>query len=178
MIYELGHIYAIWDIDDHNLIYYGSTCDLNRRIKEHKNQNHNYCSSRQIINRGNYEYAILETHENIDEYDLVERERWYILNKVCVNKNIPHRTIAEYRQDNKEKRAEYYQDNKEKIAEYSQKYRQDNKEKIAEYRQDNKEKLAEKFNCECGGKYTYCHTTRHMKSQKHLKWVQSTIITY
>ena len=161
MIYELGHIYAIWDIDDHNLIYYGSTCNLKRRIKEHKKPSNKY-TSKQVIERGNYEYAILESYENIDEYDLVERERWYIENKVCVNKKIPHRTKKEYNQDNKEKIAEYYQDNKEKYAENSQKYRQ-----------DNKEKLAEKFNCECGGKYTYCHTTRHMKSQKHLKWVQS-----
>ena len=155
MIYELAHIYVIWDIEDNNLIYYGSTCDLKTRIRLHKNQNHNYCTSKKIIERGNYEYSIIETHENIDEYDLHERERWYILNKPCINKHIPHRT-----------RAEWCQDNKEKYAEYRQKYRQDNKEKIAQ-------KMKEKINCECGGKYTYRHTAQHKKSQKHQKWVQS-----
>tara|TARA_R110002153_G_scaffold54274_1_gene151203 strand:+ start:334 stop:966 length:633 start_codon:yes stop_codon:yes gene_type:complete len=207
MIYEQAYIYIIYDIDDKTLTYYGSTCDLNHRMSRHKDTINNRCTSKKIIERGNYEYSIIETHENIDEYDLHERERWYIKNHVCVNKQIPHRTSAEYRQDNKEKIAEYYQDNKEKIAEYyqdnkeklaeySQKYYQDNKEKIAEnnqkyyqdnkekivennqkYYQDNKEKIAqkmkEKFNCECGGKFTKINKTHHKKTQKHLKWVQS-----
>jgi len=156
MIYDLGHVYIIWDIDDHNLVYYGSTYDLKTRMCTHECLKTNKCTSKQIIERGNYKYDILETHENIDEYDLVERERWYILNKVCVNKQIPHRTRAEYYQDNKEKLAEYYQDNKEKIAEYYQdnkekiaeqqkEYYQNNKEKIADYYQDNKEKIAEYY---------------------------------
>tara|TARA_R110002049_G_scaffold13511_1_gene58885 strand:+ start:51 stop:668 length:618 start_codon:yes stop_codon:yes gene_type:complete len=147
MIYELGHIYAIWDCEDHNLIYYGSTGDLNNRMRVHK-ETKNQCKSKKIIERGNYEYAILETYENIDEYDLHERERWYIENKVCVNKVVPHRTKAEYRQNNKEKFAEYRQNNKEKLAEQKKEYYQDNKEKIAEqrkeYYQDNKEKFAER----------------------------------
>jgi len=153
MIYEIGHIYMIWDIDDHNLVYYGSTCDLKIRMRIHKALTNN-CTSKKIIERGNYEVAILETHENIDKYDLHERERWYIENKPCVNKFIPHRTKKEYYQDNKEKIAEqkkeYYQDNKEKFTEYYQdnkekiaEYYQDNKEKITEYYQDNKEKIAE-----------------------------------
>ena len=87
----------------------------------------NDCSSKQIIERGNYEYAILETHENIDEYDLVERERWYILNKVCINKTVPHRTIAEHYQDNKEKineqKKQIYEQNRDKIS-------QKNKQKV------------------------------------------------
>jgi hypothetical protein len=165
MIYEIGHIYMIWDIDDHNLIYYGSTKDLEHRMRSHKTLT-NVCKSKQIIDRGNYEYAILETHENIDEYDLHERERWYIENKVCVNKNIPHRTMKEYYQDNKEKIAEYYQDNKEKIAERTKEYYQNNKEKITEQKN-------EKFVCECGGKFTKAHAAEHKKSKKHLKWIQS-----
>ena len=138
MKYEIGHIYVIWDCEDHNLIYYGSTQQIfEERMKRHKARN-NKCSSKQIIERGNYEYAILETHENIDEYDLVERERWYILNKVCVNQVVPHRT-----------KAEWYQDNKEKIAKHRKEYRQDNKEKIAEYYQDNKEKLVKQRKVYC-----------------------------
>jgi len=151
MIYDLGHVYIIWDIDDHNLVYYGSTYDLKTRMCTHECLKTNKCTSKQIIERGNYKYDILETHENIDEYDLVERERWYILNKPCINKQVPHRTRAEYYQDNKEKIAEYYQDNKEKIA----------------------ERKKEKFVCECGGKFTYGKKSQHKKSQKHLKWVHS-----
>ena len=142
MIYEQAYIYIIYDIEDKTLTYYGSTGDLNHRMSRHKDLNHTSCSSKQIIERGNYEYAILETYENIDEYDLHERERWYIENKTCVNERVPHRTDAEY-----------YQDNKEKFAEYQQKYYQDNKEKIKK-----------KFNCECGGKFTKINKAHHMKS--------------
>jgi len=108
MIYKLAHIYIIWDIEDHNLIYYGSTCDLKTRMCRHKDTINNRCSSRQIINRKNYEYAILETHENIDKYDLHERERWYIENKPCINEQIPHGTKKKWKQDNKEKMKEKF----------------------------------------------------------------------
>tara|TARA_R110002153_G_C13038166_1_gene469534 strand:- start:44 stop:547 length:504 start_codon:yes stop_codon:yes gene_type:complete len=160
MIYELGHIYVIWDIDDHNLVYYGSTNDLKYRMYRHKSVS-NSCSSKQIIERGNYEYAILETHENIDKYDLIERERWYIENKPCINKTIPHRTRAEYsrkyRQDNKEKLTDYYQNNKDKFAQHNSKYYQNNKEK--------------KFVCECGAKLKYLGKSQHEKSKKHQRYI-------
>jgi len=165
MKYEIGHIYAIWDCEDHNLIYYGSTNMIfEERMIRHKART-NKCSSKQVIERGNYEYTILETYENIDEYDLVERERWYILNKVCVNQVVPHRTKAEWYQDNKEKIKEYYQDNKEKIAERHKEYRQNNKEKIAEYRQNNKDK-AKEYN------YKYCQEHKDELNEKNSKYYQ------
>jgi len=180
MKYDIGYIYIIWDIEDPSLIYYGSTGDVYHRMTGHKAPN-NPCSSKQIMERGKYEYAILETYENIDEYDLVERESWFIRNKQCVNKIVPHRTRAEYHKDNNEKiaeyKAEYYQDNKDKIAEYKAEYYQDNKDKIlehnAEYRQKNKDKLQEKFVCDCGGKFTLQHKATHEKSQRHLKYVEN-----
>jgi len=136
MKYEIGHIYVIWDCEDHNLVYYGSTNMIfEERMKRHKNQG-NKCSSKQVIERGNYEYTILETYENIDEYDLVERERWYILNKVCVNQVVPHRTKAEWYQDNKEKIKEqvagYYQNNKDELNEKNSKYYQKHKDKYSQ----------------------------------------------
>tara|TARA_R110002153_G_scaffold89045_1_gene218316 strand:- start:131 stop:706 length:576 start_codon:yes stop_codon:yes gene_type:complete len=185
MIYELGHIYVIWDIENHNLTYYGSTCNLNSRMKQHKNKT-TTCSSSQIIERGNYEVAILETYENIDKYDLAERERWYIENKPCVNKRIPNRTKAEtkekqseYYQNNKEKIAKYYQNNKDKMNAYSKEYSKDyyvnNKEKITERNHvnylKNKEKLKQKFVCDCGGKYTLLGKAQHKKSKKHQKYI-------
>jgi len=41
------------------------------------------------------------------------------------------------------------------------------------YREVNKEKRKEKFNCECGGKYTYTHKIEHMKTKKHLKYIEN-----
>jgi len=168
MKYDIGYIYAIWDIENPALIYYGSTGNLPQRMKEHKKSSRNKCSSKQIIERANYEYAIIETHENIDEYELVERESWYIRNKPCVNINVPHRTSAEYYQDNKDKKAEYYQKNKDKMAVYSAEYRQNNKEKLlmksAEFR-------AVKIICDCGGRYTRQHKSEHEKSQGHINYI-------
>ena len=94
--------------------------------------------------------------------------------------------IHEYYNDNKEKKKEYYNDNKDKISEYRKEwyqnnkdklteqrkeYYQENKDKIKEYRDNNKEKLQQKFNCECGGKYTYHHKSRHLKSNKHQNYI-------
>ena len=157
MKYEIGHIYVIWDCEDHNLVYYGSTNMIfEERMKRHKNQG-NKCSSKQVIERGNYEYTILETYENIDEYDLVERERWYILNKVCVNQVVPHRTKAEWYQDNKEKIKEqvagYYQNNKDELN-----------EKNSKYYQKHKDKYSQKVSCPyCDKELSKGSLTRHIK---------------
>ena len=76
----------------------------------------------------------------------------------------------------------YNLNNKEKIKEYkkdySKQYYISKKEKIKknvnEYTKKNKEKIEEnekeKINCECGGKYTYSHKQRHLKTIKHIVW--------
>ena len=51
----------------------------------------------------------------------------------------------------------------EKIKEHKKKYYEANKEII-------KEKKTKKYDCECGGKYTYNHKQRHFKSIKHIAW--------
>ena len=38
---------------------------------------------------------------------------------------------------------------------------------------DNKEKLKEKFDCQCGGNYTYSQKSTHQKTAKHLNYLQS-----
>tara|TARA_R110002153_G_C13099269_1_gene476359 strand:+ start:109 stop:705 length:597 start_codon:yes stop_codon:yes gene_type:complete len=187
MIYELGHIYIIWDCEDHNLVYYGSTKDLEHRIGQHKAPT-NTCSSKQIIERGNYEYAILETYENIDKYDLHERERWYIKNKPCINKQIPHRTDVEYRQDNveniKKKRKiynnkykyrddkKYYQRHKIDVRErqriYNEKNSDKNSQRAKEWYELNKKKVSisnkEKKKCPyCSKEITKLNLPRHIK---------------
>ena len=37
---------------------------------------------------------------------------------------------------------------------------------------ENKEKINKKFNCTCGGKYTYVNKTKHFKTKKHLKYLE------
>lgn len=37
----------------------------------------------------------------------------------------------------------------------------------------NQKKFKEKFNCQCGGKYTYESKSKHLNTQKHQKWVET-----
>jgi hypothetical protein len=81
---------------------------------------------------------------------LLKRERWYIENKNCVNKNIPGRTLREsqvaYYTSHVEKIKQYYLDNREKKIEYAKQYINNNKEKQIGYMKtyrDKKKKEAE-----------------------------------
>ena len=39
-----------------------------------------------------------------------------------------------------------------------------------QYYESNKEKHNKKYDCECGGKYTYKHKKQHLKTIKHIAW--------
>ena len=120
--------------------------------------------------------------------------------KIICNKVIPGRTAEEWRIDNRDeiskKRKEHYKANRDNVNERSKKYYRANREKANErsreyhkanrekhneqskvYRIENREtinkKQREKFNCDCGGRYTRCHKARHMKSKNHLAYVSA-----
>jgi hypothetical protein len=151
-----GIIYKIV-CNETNEVYYGSTTQkINERILEHKKKcrywkagKYNYVSSFQIIDRNNYNYEVVEEVDYLDKRELEERERWYIVNNACINKNIPTRTMKEHYEDNKdiikEKMKQYQQANKDTIKEYQKEYREANKEKMKEYYQANKEKIKEYY---------------------------------
>jgi hypothetical protein len=65
--------------------------------------------------------------------------------------------------------------NKDKISEYHALYYEKNKDKICkqqtEYRQANIDKIHQKFDCDCGGRYTYKGKARHFKSRKHQQYI-------
>jgi hypothetical protein len=165
--------------------YYGSTVQpLHKRVGAHKanfdrwkNGKTNYVKSYDIIERGDYDYSLVENYPCDSKEQLHSRERYWIENFECVNKCIPGRTKKEYRDVNKEKIAEqnkeYREQNKGKIKEY----REQNKEKIKEYREQNKEKIEErrkqKIVCECGSEVRKDSMHRHLKTKKHIAWVES-----
>jgi len=99
------------------------------------------------------------------------------------NKEHIKECVAEYREANKDKikeyKAEWCKANKEHIKEQNAKWYEANKDKVkikhAEYHQANKDKINKKFNCECGGKYTHTSKARHLKTNKHQKWLCQTI---
>ena len=55
---------------------------------------------------------------------------------------------------------------------YTKMYREFHQEKIVQYRRDHSESIKElkntKFNCRCGGTYTYANKTKHYRTDKHL----------
>ena len=162
-------IYKIVDNTNDN-IYIGSTCKtLKTRLSVHKYDYKrflkgifNNIKSFDILKNNDYKIELLEDCEIKTKQELLARERFYIDDNECLNKNIPGRTDKQY-----------YNDNKNKIDDYQKEYRETNKDKFKEYREANKDKANEKFDCECGGKYTHCGKSQHLKTTKHLNYLES-----
>tara|TARA_R110000782_G_scaffold42914_1_gene97209 strand:- start:771 stop:1211 length:441 start_codon:yes stop_codon:yes gene_type:complete len=107
-------IYKIIDNTNGN-IYIGKTKQkLYIRLNNHKQdfKRGSTCMSREIIKNGDYKIELIE------ETDDKTRERYWIENTECINKNIPGRTVKEYYQDNK------HLLDKEKLKKYHKKYRE------------------------------------------------------
>ena len=177
--YKEGKIYKLINNEMPNIVYYGSTIQpLKHRLCQHKSPS-NMTSSKVLFEYGNVEMILIENYPCNSKDELVKRERDYIKGKACINKVIPGRTDKEYYEDNKElimlQNKEYYEKNKDK----RKAYKKANKEKIAlkkkEYYEANKEKIAlgkkEKFECECGSTLSKSANSRHIKRNKHLKYV-------
>ena len=111
--YSLGKVYKIVG---NGKIYVGSTCKKllcqrlaahNSAYKKWKEGKTNYMTSFQIIERGNYSYSLIETVVCEDRKQLEQRERYYIENNYCINKNIPGRTVKERYEANRDDKKEY-----------------------------------------------------------------------
>jgi hypothetical protein len=156
--YQNGKIYKIVDNTNGN-IYIGSTCKkLCQRIAQHRasyktylDGKTDYMTSYDIIENAYFDIILIENYPCDTKEQLHARERFYIETNNCLNKYIPTRNRAEYREDNKDKikkyLTEYREDNKEKIKEQTKKYYDANKDKLLEqkqeYRKENKDKIKE-----------------------------------
>ena len=169
--YQLGKIYKIV-CNNTGKTYIGSTCEpsLARRLSNHKRKfnsyingnKSSYITSVEILEGNNYEIILIEHFSCGSKDDLHARERYFIENTDCVNKNIPTRTKKECTNDTKEKKKEYdkvnrannkekikeskkfaYKKNKEAILADRKKYREENKDKIKKYRDEYRDRLKE-----------------------------------
>ena len=186
MDYQNGKIYRLV-CNASGKQYVGSTTQpLSKRLSYHKSDyqkwkkgRHDYYTAFEIIEDGNYDIVLIENYPCCSKEELHARERYYIENTECVNKNIPTRTSKEYRQDNHEKfqayMKKYRQDNqdhiKEQKQEYMKHYQQDNKDHIQQYQQTyyQEQIQGKKVMCECGVKVVRNALSTHRKSQKHLR---------
>ena len=162
-------IYKIVDNTNDN-IYIGSTCKtLKTRLSEHKSDYkrflkgvYGYTKSFDIIKNNDYNIELLEDCNIKTKKELFERERFFIENNECLNKNIPVLTDKETQQYQKDYQKEYYNDNKDKLDIIHK-----------AYNETNKEKLREKFICVCGGNYTHSQKSTHFKTRKHLNFLKN-----
>jgi group I intron endonuclease len=163
--YENGKIYKLVNNVDEK-IYVGSTClPLAKRLYRHKNdaKREKRCNTPAYkhlneIGWENVEIILVEEFPTLNKYNLEKRERYWIDTlHPELNKNIPTRTKAEMNaQRCKENYAQHWEERKQ--------YREDHKEQI-------KARQSQKYECECGGKYTYSVAKRHKRSKRHLKWM-------
>jgi hypothetical protein len=173
--------------------YVGSTEDFTERCRNHKKNCNNPNDAKY-----NYKvYKFIRANEGMDNFIIepiyecdvedryIEEQRWFELLHATLNTKSPKRSKKEWRSDNDEYLKEYFkkynENNKETISENSKIYYENNKEiilkKVKKYNENNKETISEyknqKHNCDCGGKYTNTHKSRHIKSIKHQNYINS-----
>ena len=149
--YQQGKIYKIV-CNTTGLVYVGSTCEqrLSQRLtkhvatyKQHLKNKHSYCSSYDIIEKGNYEIILLENCPCNNSEELRMRERFYKENINCINLKNPCRT----KEDAREWNINYRNNNRDLVNAIARKSNNKNKEKVAltnkKWREKNKETLKE-----------------------------------
>ena len=156
MDYKNGKIYAIRSHQTEDIYIGSTTTKLSKRFYLHKQHfkywkegKYRYTSSYDIIKYGDAYIQLLELCPCDSKMELERREGQLIRSMDCMNKRIEGRTDKEYRADNKEKISEYRQS----------------------YKKENKDKINQKYNCECGGKYTHRYKSRHFKTKKHQTYI-------
>jgi hypothetical protein len=123
----------------------------------------------------------------------IREEYWRETLQAKLNSNRAYLSDEARVERDKQYQTQYYHDNAEKLLTYQKQYQQEHADKIkaqkAQYRQENADELkikkkqykqehaeeiqakaSQKFECDCGGKYTYKHIRAHERSQKHQDW--------
>lgn len=182
--YQLGKIYKIV-CNITGLIYIGSSCQkyLSKRLAQHKehykkyllDNTHKYLTSYEIIKNDNFNIILVEKYPCNDNIELRQRERYYYDLFECVNKIKPYASEIEQKETEKKYNQNYRDEHKPEINKYKINYRNEHRNEIKKYNDEHKEKYSTKILCNCSKTYTYGHTSRHLKSKKHLKYVSTQI---
>tara|TARA_R110000796_G_scaffold149551_1_gene266359 strand:+ start:374 stop:823 length:450 start_codon:yes stop_codon:yes gene_type:complete len=145
------YIYKIWKEDDENF-YIGSTNDFSLRKCQHKSVCHNPRNEKH--NRNIYKH--IRENGNWDSWnmDIIEECNDRCRERELIKELKPTLNIMIYD----------LEDQKENKKEYSKKFYRDNTELI-------KLKKNEPCLCECGGKYTRCNYTKHLKTKRHQNFI-------
>jgi hypothetical protein len=134
--------------------YYGSTTQtLAKRLATHRTDAKTKpCTSKQIIERGNYDIILCEECPCENKEQLIAIERKWIEGNECVNRNVPGRTPKERYADNKVEKLQYQKKygvaHTDEIKQYKKQYQQQYGEEIKQrkkiYYEANKERIKQK----------------------------------
>lgn len=174
-----------------NRVYVGSTTQSLairkaghiQKYKSWKNgTNKAYITSFLIIEDGEVEITLVELKPCDTKEELTKAEREWIKKTECVNKIVPLRSDAEYKQDKKEEiqayNKDYYYKNLDRYKEWRTRWYEENKERKSQYYHDNREKIlarnAEKIQCECGGMLQKGNRYNHNRTKRHQTYLAHT----
>ena len=146
----MGSVYKITNEDGRE--YYGSTKGtLKERFIIHKTPT-NSCAT----NTFNYDTMVIELVEEVEDInDLKVREKFYIQNRACVNKQVPFATRQEKLDQHKARSSKYYYANKAKCYAAAKK----TNDRV--------------YPCPCGSVIRFGEKTRHHKSKKHINFMNN-----
>ena len=166
--YVNSKVYKLQHEDGH--YYIGSTTqDLCKRLQDHKN-----ASKR-------------DKYKNIRIYDYIKNDGWEMVNIILIEKfelkdrsellREEDRHIRLHRDDelclNIRRALTTGDEKKEQMKEYYEQNKNKRKEQMKEYYEQNKDKLKEQIQCVCGGQYTLCHKSSHLKTKKHQQYIRT-----
>ena len=178
--YQNGKIYKIEPINgEEGDVYVGSTTNehLSTRFGQHKSEYNKWKAGRgakttSFILFEKYgidacKIILIEASSCNTKDELTSKEAEFIITLKCVNKCVPHRTLKQYREDNKKH-----------IAATTKLYREANQKNIILYRLINKDTISIKdkenrFECECGSELRYAEKSRHYKTAKHIAFMDT-----
>ena len=149
-------------------LYIGHTTDFTNRKKSHKSQSlnsnyigYNFKVYKMIRENGgwnNWSMIEIEKYPCNDDNEARARERfWYEELQATLNSQCPILNVGEKKQYDKV----YKERNKDKLQ-----------VKYKDYYEKNKDYYREKHQCLCGGCFTTKYKLKHLKTKKHLQYIQ------
>ena len=157
--------------EDPTFLYIGHTTNWTKRKALHKSEcviyphRKVYQKIRKLGGWENIKMIWIEDYPCNNNREGEAREQyWMDTLKSNMNTIRAFLTEEQRKEEAKEYHKESYENNKEAVLEYQKEYYEANKEAIISKRQS-------KYNCECGGRYTYSHKTEHLRSKKHQDWL-------
>ena len=176
MIY---YFYKIVCDDKPDYSYVGSTRAFDNRKYTHKSNCNNENSKMynlklyQIIRENdgwdNWRMVCIHQGEYPDKRSAeIKEEQLRVELNANMNSQKCYTTEEQKKEQKKECDKEYYEQNKDQIKEQKKEYYSENKDQI-------NERQNKKFDCECGGKYTYASKARHLKSKIHEKYLKENV---